>query len=476
MLSKHAAAYLLSHGVPSLIGFLSIAVYTKLLNPAQYGAYALIFAIAAVMNSVVFEWLRLSLLRFYPKYGQTPKVIETIKISFIGIMIITAILAVFTIVFFGNDQISPVFMGFVLLLSWSQSWNNMNLSLARAELKPKKYGVIAFTRSILGFIFGTSLIYLGFGEHGLLLGIIFGFWCAIFFPTFKTWKFKLDFKAFDKSMIKEFAQYGTPLTLTLLLGVIIHNSDRLIIEYLLTTSDTGIYSVTYDLTEQSVFTLMMIINLAAFPIAMRMMEDKGEAAAYDQVKKNISLLFFIALPAAGGFIVLAPNIANLLLGEAFRADALQLMPFIVVGALLKGFKLYCVDIMFHLKKKTALQIIPVVVAAVVNIILNFMLIPHMGIEGAAIATVAAYLIAVASGWILVHYQIDPIPFPFADFMKILLSTLVMVFALWWMRDLLGLVMILVQVITGVVVFILAALLFNALSIRQLVMKRLKAKN
>ncbi|MBP3950069.1 oligosaccharide flippase family protein [Bacillus suaedae] len=474
MLSRHAIAYLFSHGIPSIIGFISIVVYTNLLTPEQYGVYAIVFAMAAVVNSVMFEWLRLSLLRFYPKYGHSPQVIETVKLSFMAIMVVTAIFSLLIFAFYG-EQFSAVSIGFILLLSWSQSWANMNLSLARAELAPKKYGVIAFSRATLGFLFGTILIYLGFGEQGLLAGLIIGFWLALILPTIKTWGLSLNVKAFDKSLLKEFASYGTPLTLTLLLGVIIHNSDRLIIDHLLSKAETGIYASTYDLTEQSIFTLMMIINLAAFPIAMKMMEEKGEKAAYDQVKKNISLLFFIALPAAGAFIVLGPNIISVLLGEGFQNQGLLLVPFIVVGALLKGFKLYCVDIMFHIQRKTKLQIIPVVIAAIVNIVLNFMLIPQYGIEGAAFATVTAYLVAVISGWLIVHFQIHSIPIAYMELTKIAIATGFMCFVLSLLRGYSGWQMLIIQVVVGLGVYVIACLLLNILSVRDQVLRRLKER-
>lgn len=75
--------------------------------------------------------------------------------------------------------------------------------------------------------------------------------------------------------------------------IIIHNSDRLMIDYFMTKSDTGVYSATYDLTEQTIYTLMMIVHLAAFPLAVKAMEEKGDASSFEEVKKNTSLIFFL---------------------------------------------------------------------------------------------------------------------------------------------------------------------------------------
>lgn len=467
MLSKHAAAYFLSHGGPALIGFLSIAVYSSLLSPAEYGIYATIVALAAMMNSVVFEWLRLSLLRFYPKYSSSENLLETVKLSFIGLLLLTLIIGTGTSFFMPVFDIPAYFIIFILLLSWTQSWNNLNLSLMRAKLEPKAYGIIAFTRAILGLIIGSLLIMVGWGEIGLVMGIVIGFWVALLPPTLKYWKFHLKPSLFDKEITKIFVKYGTPLTVTLLLGVIIHNSDRLIIQYLLSSSETGIYSVTYDLTEQSIFTLMMIVNLAAFPIAIKMMEEKGDLAAYEQVKNNMSLLFLIALPAAGGFIAIAPNIVYLILGEDFREQALILVPFIVVGALLKGFKFYGVDVMFHIKQRTRLQMYPIGIAAAVNIILNFIFIPEFGIIGAAYSTVIAYALSIVISWFLVNIQIHRLPFPLLDFMKTISATVVMALCLWPFRENLGIFSIFFQLILGGFVFGTLTLLLNTYNVRNI---------
>ncbi|QFT90672.1 Polysaccharide biosynthesis protein [Bacillus sp. THAF10] len=473
MMSKHAFAYFLSHGVPALVSFASIAIFTRMLSPEEYGMYALVFAIAGMINAVVFEWLKLSLLRYYPRYKEDIRFFETIKLSFLGLVAATLVVGVVTMFFFQGKDFSPVFILLTLLFSWTQSWNSLNLTLMRAKLSPKSYGMLAFSRTTLGLVLGTAFIYAGFAEIGLLVGLMVAFWITLLRPTLKYWKLGINVQAFQKEYMQQFLKYGMPLTITLLLSVVIHNSDRLIIDYLLNTSATGIYSVTYDLSEQTIFTLMMVINLAAYPIAVKVMEDKGELAAYEQVKKNTSLIFLVAIPAVTGFVLISANVANLFLGESFREDALTLIPYIAIGALLKGFKLYCVDIMFHLKQKTALQIYPVIGAALLNIGLNFWLIPQYGIEGAAMATVAAYAVAVIISWIIVHIQIHSLPFPVIDFIKVMIASIIMGLALWPLQDNIGVLALILQLASGGIAFVLAAILLNLMNARNIVWKKWK---
>lgn len=60
MLLKHSALYLLVRGLPGLVNFLAIAVFTRLHTPDDYERYVLVEAWTRVFNVV---WLRPSLLR-----------------------------------------------------------------------------------------------------------------------------------------------------------------------------------------------------------------------------------------------------------------------------------------------------------------------------------------------------------------------------------------------------------------------------
>jgi O-antigen/teichoic acid export membrane protein len=69
MLWRHSALYLLARGLPGVVSLAAIAVYTRLLGADEYGRYALVIAGVGLGNKLVFEWLRLSLLRFRPGFN-----------------------------------------------------------------------------------------------------------------------------------------------------------------------------------------------------------------------------------------------------------------------------------------------------------------------------------------------------------------------------------------------------------------------
>src|SRR5947209_6168500 len=69
---SHAAIYLLARGLPGLIAFLTIPLFTRLLEPEEYGRYALVLATVMLLNALLFQWLRLSMVRFLPACKDEP--------------------------------------------------------------------------------------------------------------------------------------------------------------------------------------------------------------------------------------------------------------------------------------------------------------------------------------------------------------------------------------------------------------------
>jgi O-antigen/teichoic acid export membrane protein len=447
MLSKHTLYYFFSHGVPAMIGFASIAIFTRILTPTEYGHYAIVYAISMLTYALFFEWQKLGLLRFYSKFENEPSFFQSIKLTFLFVVFWIFLIGMISAFFLLEYEFGIQYILFTLLLTTSYAWFTLNISYLRASLLPKEYGIISAVRHSLGLILGVLFIYLGFGGFGLLSAVIIGIVLSTLIPSMKYWKINKPIKHTDIKYNRLFLGYGVPLAATGLLGIIVHNSDRFIISYLLNTSSTGIYSVTYDLVEQSIFTFMMVVNLAGFPIIMKRLEKNGFEEALVEVKKNTYIMLSLSLPAMVGMIVLSKNIIFLFLGEGYRELAAILLPYIAVGAFIKGLKLYGIDILFHLTQDTKSQMIPFAIAAVINVVLNFVLIPSMGVMGAALSTLVAYIISFIITIMLVRKKAR-IPFPWLGFIKVLIATIIMGLILIPLSDLIGIKYLFFQVCTG----------------------------
>src|SRR5690606_17299614 len=106
------------------------------------------------------------------------------------------------------------------------------------------------------------------------------------------------------------------------------------------SDSVGVYSAAYDLISQSLQMLMMAVNLAAYPLAIRAYESGGIPPALAQMRENGNLLFAIAIPAAAGLALLAQPISQTILGAQYREAARLIIPWISLAVFLAGAKAF----------------------------------------------------------------------------------------------------------------------------------------
>lgn len=457
MLLKHSGYYLLARGLPGIVNFLAIAIYTRLLLPEEYGRYALVVAGVGLFNVFFFEWLKLSLSRFLPAKLENPKPLLAIVLSgFVSIALITGILGLFL----AGIWPDPAWRGLIMLavpLLWAQAWIELNLTLSAIKLQPVRYGLMNGVKAASALAVGILLVLWGFGAYGPLLGLLAGMIIASALWGREEWRgFPLDV---SRPLLRDILRYSLPLTATFALSFVISSSDRFIIAWLLGEGPAGLYSASYDIGQQSIILLMMAVNLAGYPLALRALEQKGANAAQEQLRRNGTLLLAVAFPAAVGMAVLAPNVSAVMLGGGFREDAILLLPWVALSILLAGLRAYHFDLAFHLGRHTIGLVGVVGVASLLNIVLNLWWIPRLGIIGAAYATFSSYLLALLLSAFLGR-MVFSVPFPFRDFLKIFIASILMGLPLWPHRECLGISALVWQVLTGCVVYAALLGIFN----------------
>ncbi|WP_440971242.1 lipopolysaccharide biosynthesis protein [Peribacillus frigoritolerans] len=266
-------------------------------------------------------------------------------------------------------------------------------------------------------------------------------------------------------ILKEFSKYGLPLTATFTLSYLIYSTSRFSLKYLGEYSDIGVFSVTYDFAQQSLLLLMMIINLASYPIIIKLLEDKKDKLVYQKLEENATLLFVVSIPATIGLIILTPNITYVVFGENYRYLAQKILPWIAIAGFLQGLKMYYIDLSFQLGKRTSMQIIPVTIGVIINILANLILIPEYGVLGAAYASVFTYIMLVFVSYYLGR-KIFIVPFPKIELMKILFSGLVMCISLYPLLAMRGVFVLIIQVVIGLISFMFSIFIFNVSGIRK----------
>jgi O-antigen/teichoic acid export membrane protein len=420
---RHSAVYLLARGLPGVIAFLAIPIYTRMLQPEQYGRYVLAVAYATLCNALLYNWIRAGLLRYFPAYhdreGELRAAVFTLNLAVSGgIVALSALLFVV-----GWNQPWREFVVPACLLAISFGTFELFLEHDRARLRPWDYSRKLLVKSVLSITAGVVFIRLGFGWWGPVLGLVVSMLLPAAWTYAREWA-SLGLK-WDRPISATIARFGIPISATVALAAVMISTDRFLIAWFLGEDSAGVYAAGADLTAQSLTMLMMIVNLAGYPLAMRQFERGGAEAARGQLKQNLSMLLILGLPAAAGLAVLAPGIASLVLGEGYRVAAARVIPLIAIGAFFAGLKAYYFDHAFQFAERTITQVWIVLMAAIVNVVLNLVLIPRQGIAGAAVAAVVAHVVSLGIT-IVWGRRYFPLPFSVRTFLQVFAATAVMV--------------------------------------------------
>ena len=465
---SHAGIYLIARGLPGIVAFIAIPLFSRLLDPTDYGRYALVVATVGLLNALLFQWLRLSLVRYMPAYKGDPQRLKSTLLS-VALVIIALLGVVGAILSF-----LPINSEFRLLIlpCWVvlavQAMFELFSEYTRAIVQPWRNMTFQLLRAGAFVLVGAALVWGGWNWWGPLAGASVGMLLAIAYGFRQDWRgVRLSI---DPVMLKRLAQYGVPLSLTVAMAVVISSSDRFLISWYMGEAAAGLYSVATDFTMQSLTLLMMVVNLAMYPLAVRAWEEQGREAAQDQMRSNASLLMAVGLPSVAGICVLSPGIAQCFFGERFRESAVDIMPLIAIGAFLAGLKAYHFDAAFQFVHRTIYQVWIVLFVAIVNIVLNVIAIPTWGINGAAGATLLAYVVSIAlTAWLGRRHL--ALPFPLKASTQVVLACGVMAAVLWPFRDAVGATSVAAQIAGGGALYVAVLVGANFLGLRDAIVQK-----
>jgi len=468
MLFRHSAIYLLARGVPGLVGFAAIIIYTRLLSPETYGQYALVVTGAVLCNAVLYCWLNASLLRFLPQCrDKEADLLAAILGAFISVSFLAGVGgALLAMMWWDSVWGGLIVIG--ILLVWMQAWFAINLELVRSRLAPIRYGLISMLKAVVALGLGVVLVLWGYDAYGALVGLLIGFGIAGLWSSWGQWT---SFKGwrFDRELVKNLLSYGLPLTASFALAVIISSTDRFMLAGMVNESATGLYAAGQGLAQQTVGVLMTMVNLAAYPLILRTLESSGPDEARAQLRKNAILLLGIGLPVAVGFIILSPNIANIFLGKEFQAAGIELMPWFAVATLLASVRAYYFDLAFYLGKRTRIQMLVMGSAALLNVGLNFWLIPVYGLLGAVYASVVAHGIAVVLSAVLGRWAFR-LPSVYGDIFRLLIAVLALAAVLLLLPNGDGILTLALSIALGGAVYLGCVVLFDLGGVREIAVR------
>ena len=210
---------------------------------------------------------------------------------------------------------------------------------------------------------------------------------VIYFSFFKR-NTRISIKFWRYSLV-----VSIPLVWHLLAGNLLISSDQVMITRFLGNKANGYYSVAYTCA-MVVSLLWTSLNSAWSPWAYEMMDGKKYNELYKKSKPY--LLFFLILVIL--FMLFAPEILLIIGGDSYL-EAVYVIPPVMVGYVFQFIYSFYINIEYYHKKQKFMAI-GTTIAALINIGLNFWLIPHFGYYAAAYTTLIGYIVL-----FLIHFFI-----------------------------------------------------------------------
>ena len=378
-----------------IVPLILLPVVTRLLpDTSAFGIFDMYNVIVGFATPLAILGLYDAMFRqFFEKDDQQYKYNVTAtaeRIVFLSSVTITLILLLFSkpfsAMFFSSDNYKDivVYSGVALIFS-------ANVSIIQAPTrmlnKRRIYVISGLLQSLGYYMFAILLIKLGFSYYGLIYANIFTTIALLVFFWFQNKNFFLDGK-YDKTIAKELFKIGLPLVPTFLIYWIYNSTDRIMITNMLGTSQLGIYSIGARLAHVSQLIYSAFAGGWQY-FAFSTMRDEDQVDLVSRVFEYLGIISFVA------FLAIVP-FNNLIFSLLFKGDYVKgstVFPYLFLSPLLLML-FQTAGNQFLVIKKSYLATISLAVGAGSNVVLNFLLIPRLGIVGASIATLIGYTMSV----------------------------------------------------------------------------------
>lgn len=369
------------------LSFILTRLYTGCMTTAEYGTGDLIFQTSNMLYPIVTMSMADAVIRFGMEKKYDSRSVYTVAIS--TTMVGLAALSLLSPLF----NLTDIYGGYSFLLylyCFFSCLRQITSNFVRAKGYVKLFAADGiFTTFIMLVCNIIFLAVLDLGVTGYIMSFIVSDFISFVELSFIAGLHKsLDFKFFSKRLFKEMLKYSAPLIPAYVMWWITSSSDRIFVRILCGEDVNGVYSAANKIPA-----LLMMFTTLFFQAwqmsAIENRDDKGLTKFYSKIYGAYSSAIMIA---AAGVIMLVEPLSKMLLSNDPEKDftyAYHYTPILVVAMV---FQCLCqfTSSVYNVKKKSMNSLLTSIIAGVVNIILNFLMIPKYGAYGAAIATAVSY--------------------------------------------------------------------------------------
>ncbi|MBI5663326.1 MAG: oligosaccharide flippase family protein [Ignavibacterium album] len=382
----------------AIIGLIGLRILTEIAPANILGGATLLLGTLTLLKNIFISPIGNTQIRFHPEYvneGHAKWFNENIKKLYLKFLVLSILvfIIIFTVwVYLSAYTFNILLLLILILYYFLDAVKGFKINRLSAERR-QKYAAIWQTADALFvnlfFIVALMIInnvesYLAGQAIGLFIGLlIFGF---ITYPQIGN---KNQQNPDDEEIKSKVIKYGLPFIPLAIVSWISNLGDRYIISNYLSLNEVGIYTAVYSIASRPFLMVGGILSGFFRPLLFHKEGNKD----FLKAKKIFKLWLFSGLLIFGcGLIIylfLGNFIIKLLLSRNYAKNVFNI--FLLIGL---AYAIFCINQIienrlysFGLSKKV---IFPSVFAAIFNLVANIILIPLLGLEGAALATLGSF--------------------------------------------------------------------------------------
>ena len=461
----------------TLMNFVIGLLLARFLGPAEYGRMALALAVGQVIQTLMFDWLRLAATRFYSERArlERPELRATLDASFAGLIAVLSAAAVFFLLSGIEVPLSRPLVALAVGAAVANGLFDYNTALVRARFMDGLYARIIMGKNALSLALTVGGAW-WFGSAAMALtGLCLSMTGSLLASRRALTDGGSAPRAARRGLAAQALRYALPIVMANMLYQVIPLVDRALIAHRFGFAESGQFSLAYDLGIRVVLAIGSTLDVLLFQIAVRADETHGADHSARQIGRNMGVVVAILAPTCVGAYLVMPSFQQLVVPREFRGPFAQFFTYLLPGFFCYPLIHYAVHPVFQIRKRTRPLIATATVAALANVALSFAMPAGAGAIGYAVALSAALgagLLALVAAASLVGAS-WPAP---RDLAVTLLGSLAMAGAVLPLRGMEpGVTTLLVQVGLGALVYGGLAAAFDLAGLRSLALDHLPAR-
>jgi O-antigen/teichoic acid export membrane protein len=461
MLIRNSALYLAANGVSAILGFAGMFLYTRLLEPGDFGIYVIGNTLAGIVSALMFTWLRHSTVRFQSE-GRTADVRLTALAGYGGILLIMPA-ALVAIAVVGRVSWSAACVA--VLISASMGFFDLAQDILRARQLANRAMLGVMARAAISLAAGLLAISLGAGGIGLLIALSTAYIAAA--SLIAPWSWQKPLAPVSTVTLKQMALFGGPITVSGFIFAIHSGLDRLIVGSVLGTDAAGQYGASADFVRQCMIYPAMSASAAIGPMAIQLMADQQPVALKSHLERSAELLLAVVLPAAVGLAIASHDLSLVVLGAKYRDAGSSVMPLLALSWVAYVIAHHYAHLSFSLANRPRQYIVHAAITLAISAALMYPLVKLYGLVGAASALLVAEIGSAIVGLVMTRSSFR-LPLPIDAVGRVLVAVAIMAAAAACARAFVadeGLMRLIVVVVCGVAGYGAAAFTLNILNCR-----------